>query len=82
MSETSNRKALIEQLLSDRDAEFRRAVKAGRQLKELSDVKRMQADYEAGPAEKDKAIQERDWLRELYKKKLINVLGSAGKMEC
>ena len=23
-----------------------------------------------------------DWLRELYKKKLINVLGSAGKMEC
>ena len=24
----------------------------------------------------------RDWLRELYKKKLINVLGSAGKMEC
>ena len=47
--------SLIEQLLSDRDAEFRRAVKAGRQLKELSDVKRMQADYEAGPAEKDKA---------------------------
>lgn len=60
MSETSNRKALIEQLLSDRDAEFRRAVKAERQLKELSDVKRMQAEYEAGPAEKDKAIQERD----------------------
>ena len=24
----------------------------------------------------------RDWLRELYKKKLINVLGSAGMMEC
>ena len=24
----------------------------------------------------------RDWLRELYKKKLINVLGAAGKMEC
>ena len=24
----------------------------------------------------------RDWLRELYKKKLSNVLGSAGKMEC
>ena len=24
----------------------------------------------------------RDWLRELYKKKLINVVGSAGKMEC
>ena len=24
----------------------------------------------------------RDWLRELYKKKLINVLGSAGKREC
>ena len=24
----------------------------------------------------------RDWLRELYKKKLINELGSAGKMEC
>ena len=24
----------------------------------------------------------RDWLRELYKKMLINVLGSAGKMEC
>ena len=24
----------------------------------------------------------RDWLRELYKKKLITVLGSAGKMEC
>ena len=24
----------------------------------------------------------RDWLRELYKKKLINVLGSAGTMEC
>ena len=24
----------------------------------------------------------RDWLGELYKKKLINVLGSAGKMEC
>ena len=24
----------------------------------------------------------RDWLRELYKKKLINVLGSAGQMEC
>lgn len=23
----------------------------------------------------------RDWLRELYKKKLINVLGSAGKMD-
>lgn len=60
MSETSNQKALIEQLLSDRDAEFRRAVKAEQQLKELSDVKRMQADYEAGPAEKDKAIQERD----------------------
>ena len=36
MSETSNQKALIEQLLSDRDAEFRRAVKAERQLKELS----------------------------------------------
>ncbi len=47
MSKTSNQKALIEQLLSDRDAEFRRAVKAERQLKELSDVKRMQADYEA-----------------------------------
>ena len=60
MSETSNRKALIEQLLSDRDAEFRRAVKAERQLKELSDVKRMQADYEARLAEKDKAILERD----------------------
>lgn len=29
MSETSNQKALIEQLLSDRDAEFRRAVKSG-----------------------------------------------------
>lgn len=39
MSETSNQKALIEQLLSDRDAEFWRAVKAERQLKELSDVK-------------------------------------------
>lgn len=61
MSETSNQKALIEQLLSDRDAEFRRAVKAEQQLKELSDdVKRMQADYESGLAEKDKAIQERD----------------------
>ena len=60
MSETSNQKALIEQLLSDRDAEFRRAVKAERQLKELSDVKRMQADYEARLAEKEKAIQERD----------------------
>ena len=24
----------------------------------------------------------RDWLRELYKKKLNNVFGSAGKMEC
>ena len=24
----------------------------------------------------------RDWLRELYKKKVMNVLGSAGKMEC
>ena len=68
MSETSNRKALIEQLLSDRDAEFRRAVKAGRQLKELSDVKRMQADYEAGPAEKDKAIQERDRALEIRKR--------------
>lgn len=52
MSETSNQKALIEQLLSDRDAEFWRAVKAERQLKELSDVKRMQADYEARLAEK------------------------------
>ena len=60
MSEISNQKALIEQLLSDRDAEFRRAVKAERQLKELSDVKRMQADYEARLAEKEKAIQERD----------------------
>ena len=60
MSETSNQKALIEQLLSDRDAEFRRAGKAERQLKELSDVKRMQADYEARLAEKEKAIQERD----------------------
>ena len=60
MSETSNQKALIEQLLSDRDAEFRRAVKAEQQLKELSDVKRMQADYEARLAEKEKAIQERD----------------------
>lgn len=60
MSETSNQKALIEQLLSDRDAEFRRAVKAERQLKEFSDVKRMQADYEARLAEKEKAIQERD----------------------
>ena len=60
MSETSNQKALIEQLLSDRDAEFRRAVKAERQLKELSDVKRMQAEYEARLAEKEKAIQERD----------------------
>ena len=47
--------SLIEQLLSDRDAEFRRAVKAERQLKELSDVKRMQADYEARLAEKEKA---------------------------
>lgn len=60
MSETSNQKALIEQLLSDRDAEFRRAVKAERQLKEFSDAKRMQADYEARLAEKEKAIQERD----------------------
>lgn len=60
MSETSNRKTLIGQLLSDRDAEFRRTVKAERQLKELSDVKRMQADYEARLAEKDKAIQECD----------------------
>ena len=32
MSEISNQKALIEQLLSDRDAEFRRAVKAERQI--------------------------------------------------
>lgn len=54
MSETSNQKALIEQLLSDRDAEFRRAVKAEQQLKELSDVKRMQADYEARLAERKK----------------------------
>ena len=45
MSETSNQKALIEQLLSDRHAEFRRSVKAVQQLMELSDdVKRMQAD--------------------------------------
>lgn len=60
MSESSNQKALIEQLLSDRDAEFRRATKAKQQLKELSDVKRMKADYEAKLAEKDKAIQECD----------------------
>ena len=52
MSETSNQKALIEQLLSDRDAEFGRAVKAEQQLKELSDVvKRMQADFVSGLAE-------------------------------
>lgn len=38
MSENSNQKALIEQLLNDRDAEFRRATKAEQQLKEL-DIK-------------------------------------------
>lgn len=60
MSENVNQKALIEQLLSDRDAEFRRATKAEQQLKALSDVKRMKSDYEARMAEKDKAIQKRD----------------------
>ena len=59
MSETSNQKALIEQLLSDRDAEFRRAVKAERQLKELSDVKRKEGDDEGRLAEKEKALKER-----------------------
>ncbi|EJW89397.1 hypothetical protein EVA_22494 [gut metagenome] len=40
-----------ELLPSDREAEFRRAVKAERQLRELSDIQRMQTDYEAKLAE-------------------------------
>ena len=83
MSETSNQKALIEQLLSDRDAEFRRAVKAEQQLKELSDdVKRMQADYESGLAEKDKAIQERDRALESKESRIAQLEQKLLYLEC
>ena len=60
MSENSNQQTLIDQLLRDRDAEYRRATKAEQQLKELSDAKKMKATYEAKLAEKEEALQERD----------------------
>lgn len=60
MSENSSRQALIDQLLRDRDAEYRRASKAEQKLKELSDAKTMRATYEARLAEKEKVLQERD----------------------
>ena len=60
MSENSNQQTLIDQLLRDRDAEYRRATKAEQQLKELSDAKKMKATYEAKLAEKEEALQKRD----------------------
>lgn len=60
MSENSSRQALIDQLLRDRDTEYRRASKAEQQLKELTDAKDMKAAYEAKLAEKEEALQERD----------------------
>lgn len=60
MSENPNQQTLIDQLLRDRDAEYRRATKAEQQLKELSDAKKMKATYEAKLAEKEEALQKRD----------------------
>lgn len=60
MSENPNQQTLIDQLLRDRDAEYRRAAKAEQQLKELSDAKKMKATYEAKLAEKEEALQKRD----------------------
>ena len=60
MSENSSRQALIDQLLRDRDTEYRRASKAEQQLKELTDAKDMKAAYEAKLAEKEEALQELD----------------------
>jgi len=60
MSGNSSHQALIDQLLRDRDAEYRRASKAEQRLKELTDAKEMKAAYEAKLAEKEEALRERD----------------------
>lgn len=60
MSGNSSHQAFIDQLLRDRDAEYRRASKAEQQLKELTDAKEMKTAYEAKLAEKEEALRERD----------------------
>lgn len=52
MSGNSSDQALIDQLLRDRDAEYRRASKAEQQPKELTDAKETKAAYEAKLAKK------------------------------
>lgn len=60
MSGNSSDQALIDQLLRDRDAEYRRASKAEQQPKELTDAKETKAAYEAKLAKKEEALRERD----------------------
>jgi transposase len=58
MSESTLNKDLIQRLLEDRDAEYRRAVKAEQQVKELSDVVKLKADYEQIISEKEATISQ------------------------
>jgi transposase len=58
MSESTLNKDLIQRLLEDRDAEYRRAVKAEQQVKELSDVVKLKADYEQIISEKEATIHQ------------------------
>ena len=66
MSENILQRELISQLLRDREAEFLRAEKAERKLKELSDVDKLKPDYEQSLSEKDDALKKKD---QIIKKK-------------
>jgi transposase len=58
MSENTLNKDFIQRLLEDRDAEYRRAVKAEQQVSELSDVAKLKAGYEQIISEKESTINQ------------------------
>jgi transposase/uncharacterized coiled-coil protein SlyX len=60
MTESPSENELIQRLLQDRDAEYRRANKAERELKELSNVAELKQKYEQKLSEKDNTIAEKD----------------------
>ena len=60
MTDKSTHNDLINRLLSDRDAEYRRANAAEQRLAELDDVENLRIAYERKLAEQEKSIHDKD----------------------
>lgn len=60
MTDKSTHNDLINRLLSDRDAEYRRANVAEQRLAELDDVENLRIAYERKLAEQEKSIHDKD----------------------